>query len=124
MLPGITQLSLIVSSAACSSSEATCPLPIRKLWDQSGAFVVSDGPDKVSKAVDGSRWDAWTAELLGLAGKGKFWTDRLSLRESDDASYEALLDYQGMMLSEDYTATFPGGAKYTLDTGYVSIPLP
>ena len=43
----------------------------------------------------------------------------MTLEPFGDTSVADFLDEQGMMLSESFTATFPGGAKYTLDSGFV-----
>lgn len=82
---------------------------------------MSGGPKTISKAVDGNSWDAWTSALLGLKGNGKFFQERITLHENGVESAAAFLDNQGMMLSESYQATFPGGAAYTLDTGFLSL---
>lgn len=121
MLPGLTQTSLAVSEDACSDQSAACPLPIPTLWQQSGAFVVSGGTKTISKAVDSSKWDAWMSALLRLKGSGKFFAERITLHENGMEDDPAFLDNHGMMLSESYKATFPGGAGYTLDSGFLSL---
>ena len=121
MLPGLSQLSLVIAESACSSQSATCPLPIPTLWQESGAYDVADGPETISKGVAGTAWDKWTAELLRLKGTGKFFHDRISLYMNGDSGSVAYVDNHGMMLSESYMATFPGGSEYTLDTGVVGV---
>lgn len=120
LLPGLAQLSLIISDNACASETAACPLPLPNLWGKSGAWEVSNGLQTISSSVSPSEWDTWKTALLRLQGSGKFFWDRMTLHENGVDTATAFLDQQGMMLSDSFKATFPGGAAYTLDTGYVS----
>lgn len=41
------------------------------------------------------------------------------MHENGDADSPAFLDDHGMMLSDSYAVNYPGGARYTIDTGHV-----
>ena len=110
---------MAVSKHACASTDSACPLPIPTLWQESGAWDVSGGPQTISKTVTPTAFDEWLAALLRLKGTGKYFQERITLYMNGDSSSDAFLDYQGMMESLSYAATFPGGAKYTLDTGFL-----
>lgn len=69
--------------------------------------------------MDPGPWDIWTTTLLDLKGSGRYIQDRLTLHENGVSTAADFLDWHGMMASSSFAATFPGGAKYTLDTGFV-----
>lgn len=75
----------------------------------------------MSGAIPPHQWDSWTAALLSMQGTGQYYAERITLHENGDLEAPAFLDYHGMMLSDNYTAKYPGGAKYTLDTGFLSL---
>lgn len=58
--------------------------------------------------------------LLNISGSGQYIVDRMTLHDGGDPDEPAFLDLHGMMLSDSYAAAFPGGASYTLDSGFVS----
>lgn len=121
LLPSVAHTSLAVNSSACSSQTANCPLPMGTLWAPSGGFAVTDGEGTASNRIDPGAWAPDATALLGLSGSGQYITDRLTLYFEGNLNQPAFLDMHGMMLSDSYEATFPGGASYTLDTGFVSV---
>ena len=74
----------------------------------------------MSNEVSASQWDEWASALLQMQGSGQFYAERITLAENGDLNSPAFLDHHGMMLSNGYTVNYPGGAKYTMDTGFVS----
>lgn len=117
LLPSITELSLIVNRDACDDS-VTCPLPLPTMWERTEAWDRSGGNTTISDDVDASRWDQDLSRLLAIEGRGRYFSNRLSLYSGSD-SFE--LAENGMMLSDSYEVTYPGGQIYTLDTGFFSL---
>jgi len=119
LLPSLANNTLIINSSACVSQSANCPLPTPGLWSQSGADVVADNTKTVSAAHAPSVWDANYTALLRMNGSGQFFSERMTLHPTSNSASD-FLDYLVMAISTSYAVTFPGGAGYTLDTGFVS----
>lgn len=91
------------------------------LWEQSGAWEVSDGNVTISDDVDASTWDDNLSSLLNMEGRGRFFQDRLTVYPDGDTRDARYADGVGLMLSDSYEATYPGGQSYTLGTGFLSL---
>ena len=120
MIPALSPMSILVNNSACSGQTANCPLPIPTLWSVSGAFEVADGPETASTDIAFEEFAEDMATLLRIQGSGQYIVNRITLHNGGDATQPAFLDFHGMMLSNSYAVAYPGGASYTLDTGFVS----
>ncbi|KAK5129974.1 hypothetical protein LTR08_002567 [Meristemomyces frigidus] len=120
LIPSLTRTSLIINSSTCSAQTADCPVPIGNSWAATGAFAVSGGPGTVSIDVDARDWAPDLTALMGMQGSGQYIDERMTLYSEDDPDQGDYLDGHAFMLSNGFAATFPGGASYTLDTGFVS----
>ena len=120
MIPALCPISVAVNSSACSGQTANCPLPIPTLWSVSGAFELANGPQTASTDVAFDEFAQDMATLLRIQGSGQYIVNRMTLHNGGDANQPAFLDFHGMMLSNSYEVVYPGGASYTLDSGFVS----
>ncbi|KAK5128957.1 hypothetical protein LTR85_000290 [Meristemomyces frigidus] len=121
LLPSLSNNTLIINSSACSSQSATCPLPIPTLFQWSGADTVSGDNKTISPEHTPSEWDATQAALLNMSGSGQFFSERMVLHPDGNVDESDILSYLVMAISNSYAATFPGGASYTLDSGFFSL---
>lgn len=119
LLPSLSNNALIINSSACSSTSAACPLPLPTLFAWTGADAVSGDNLTISAEHAASEWDINYAALLNMSGSGQFLSQRMTLHPDGNT---AVADFLGVVvgLSNGYAATFPGGASYTLDSGFVS----
>ena len=117
VLPSLSSNALIINSSACQIQGASCPQTTAALWTQSGADVVSIYNKTWSDALPSSDWDATYTALLGISGTGRFFSERMSLYPYGGGPY-----FLGVVtgVSNSYKVTFPGGAGYILNTGFVS----
>ncbi|KAK6414479.1 hypothetical protein LTR95_017724 [Oleoguttula sp. CCFEE 5521] len=122
MMPSVSEFSLAINSSACRDQTA-CPLPVPDLWTTTGAYQVSDGPERESAPFAPSTWDSDYASLLNLSGDAGFFTTRLTLHADAPVGqrYASYLDGSGMGISQNLTVGFPGGAAYIMDRGFFSL---
>lgn len=120
LLPSLSNNTLIINASACSSQTAACPLPTPSLFSWSGADAVSGDNRTLSPEHTPSEWDVNQAALLNMTGSGQYFSQRMTLHPDGDTSLSDILGYLVMAVSNSYTAMFPGGAQYTLDSGFVS----
>ncbi|OQO08672.1 hypothetical protein B0A48_06542 [Cryoendolithus antarcticus] len=122
MMPSVSEFSLAINSSACRDQTA-CPLPVPDLWTTTGAYQVSDGPQRESAPFAPSTWDSDYASLLNLSGDAGFFTTRLTLHADAPVgqTYASYLDGAGMGISQNLTVGFPGGAAYIMDRGFFSL---
>lgn len=114
-------MSIVINASACSTQGSSCPPPAEDLWMPfSEAWTSSNGPDQVGMEVGGVAWGIVMSTLLGLEGSGQYFTDRMTIWRGGDSSQLNYLDHQAMVVSNNYSVSYPGGASYTLDTGFVS----
>ena len=62
-------------------------------------------------------------ELLGLDGYAYYIIDRMTLYYNGNPTSDAFLDSHVMTVSDNLTVTYPGGAEYTIDVGFVRFSL-
>ena len=94
-------------------------MPVQPGWSPSGAYDVTNGPDTQSAPFDPALWDRWMTELLALDGLSYYTINRMTLHFNGESDKPGFLDSHGMAVSDNLTVTFPGGAGYTVDVGFV-----
>lgn len=114
LLPSLANNTLLINSSACSSQSANydCPLPVSTLFTWTGADGVANDSQTLSSEHAASEWDTKLAALLNMSGSGQTFAQVLDF--SPDVNNLAV------EISNSYDASFPGGASYTLDIGFVS----
>lgn len=112
---------MVVSKNICTSQTADCPLPVQSGWSPSGAYAnVNNGSLTQSPPLSPSEWNSNTATLLGQDGYAFFTKQRFTIYRNGDGGSPAFLDNLAILVSENVTVGFPGGAMYTSDIGLVS----
>ena len=119
MLPSRSRRSLVVDSGACSTSSAKCPDPIPILWSPGGSFTSENLSQYMSSELPGDQWDSWNAALLRMEGSGQYMEEPMTLHMYGEYNKPWFLRNHTMMLSNNYTVNFPGGAFYTVNSGFV-----
>ncbi|KAK5000656.1 hypothetical protein LTR66_000503 [Elasticomyces elasticus] len=87
----------------------------------SGAWKVLGGYATTSDSFGPSTWDSSMAELLRMKGQGNHTVDRMTIHYGNGVDKYGFLDFHAMTVSDNYTVTYPGGAQYTLDVGFLSL---
>jgi len=121
LLPSLSNNTLIVNASACSIQSANCPLPVPNLFSWEWADELAVDNRTLSPELTASEWDMWQAALLNMSGSGQFFSQSMNLHPDGDILNNNIMDYLVMAISNGYSAGFPGGAEYTLDTGFVSL---
>ncbi|GAB1736120.1 hypothetical protein NU219Hw_g6170t1 [Hortaea werneckii] len=123
MIPTQAEISMIVNKSACDSHD-NCPSS-DNLWEPtSDTWRHNKGSEKASADVDASAAGPEASELLGLEGSGQYIMNRMTLYRGADANSDTRinnLDKSAIILSNNYSITYPGGASYTLSTGFLSL---
>ena len=117
LFPSLSTTSLLVNESACSDQTAACPLPIPALWDSStheNFFWMN------SDTWEASTWDASVSEPLRLQGEGEYIHQTFRMYTDKKQTVQSVYD-QAAAVSNDFTINYPGGAKYTLNTGFYSL---
>lgn len=115
LMPRLTGTTLVIGNTACTSSGATCPPPIPGLWSETRAAENSES--KGNETVPASRFTS--SEILNLDGDAWYYGQSLTLRSDEGDDDPLVINDQAVAVSFNLTAGFPGGASYTLDTGFV-----
>lgn len=122
MIPTQAEMSMIVNKNACDSHD-NCPSS-DDLWEpKSKSWQYNKGSEKASADVDASAAGPVISQLLGLEGSGQYIMNRMTIYRGGDAKSDTrvnILDESAILLSNNYSITYPGGASYTLSTGFVS----
>ena len=121
MLPSLSNLDLVIASDACDEGPTLCPLPMPHMWESTPAYRTSDRADTMGAQVGPDEWDSGITSLLHLSGYGRFHNQRMTLHDQSDPSEGRSLSSDGLMLSDNYAATYAGGQKYILNTGFFSL---
>lgn len=119
LFPSLANNTLIVNQSACASQSANCPRPQPNLFQWSDADEASGTNRTMSEDLTASEFDPWYASLLNMSGNGQWFSETMNLHPADDNSVSDVIDYLVMGVSNTYSAGFPNGAEYTLDTGFV-----
>ena len=122
MIPTQAEISMIVNKSACDSHD-NCPSS-DDLWEPtSDTWRHNNGSEKASADVGASAAGPEASELLGLEGSGQYIMNRMTIYRGANATGDTRinnLDKSAIILSNNYSITYPGGASYTLSTGFVS----
>ena len=122
MIPTQAEISMIVNKSACDSND-NCTSN-EDLWEPtSNSWRYNNGSEKASADVGASAAGPEASELLGLEGSGQYIMNRMTIYRGADANGDTRvnnLDKSAIILSKNYSVTYPGGASYTLSTGFVS----
>ncbi|KAH9828878.1 putative peptidase A1 family protein [Teratosphaeria destructans] len=127
LLPSLSNTSLIVNSTVCSSQTAKCPLTntgVPPQWHETAADIVSNDNQTVGPDHDSAYWDARYSEILNMTAQGQFLSNRLTLYENGQYKYDGSgqwLSTHAFQMSNGYTVNYPGGASYTIDSGFFSL---
>lgn len=117
LLPSLSTTGVFIKQAACTYQDAACPLPEPTMWTMSSAHETYEW-------MDGSFWNAstWdnTLDPLRLGGEGKYIHDLITM-ESEDMGSTLTLINDAVALTSNFTVNFPGGAYYTMDTGFLTL---
>ncbi|KAI7510629.1 hypothetical protein KC347_g4164 [Hortaea werneckii] len=123
MIPTQAEISMIVNKNACDSND-NCPSS-DDLWEPgSKSWRYNNGSEKASADVGASAAGPEASELLGLEGSGQYIMNRMTIYRGADANGNKSvnnLDKSAIILSNNYSITYPGGASYTLSTGFFSL---
>ncbi|RMX93476.1 hypothetical protein D0868_12835 [Hortaea werneckii] len=123
MIPTQAEMSMIVNKNACDSHD-NCPSS-DDLWEpKSKSWQYNKGSEKASADVDASAAGPVVSQLLGLEGSGQYIMNRMTIYRGGDAKSDTrvnILDESAILLSNNYSITYPGGASYTLSTGFLSL---
>ncbi|RMY78479.1 hypothetical protein D0864_09272 [Hortaea werneckii] len=123
MIPTQAEISMIVNKSACDSHD-NCPSS-DNLWEPtSNTWRRNNGSEKASADVDASAAGPEASELLGLEGSGQYISNRMTIYRGADAKGDSrinFLDKSAIISSNNYNITYPGGASYTLSTGFFSL---
>ena len=124
--PSLAQSNLIVSKNVCTSQTADCPLPVQPGWTPSGAYAnVNNGSDhqSVPNCAESDFWDLEATKLLDLQGYAFYTQQRFTIHRNGNLDQPGFLDGLCVLVSNNLTVNFPGGAGYTVDVGLVGPPL-
>ncbi|KAI6906279.1 hypothetical protein KC334_g5660 [Hortaea werneckii] len=120
MIPTQAEISMIVNKSACDSHD-NCPSS-DGLWEPtSDTWRHNNGSEKASADVGASAAGPEASELLGLEGSGQYIMNRMTIYRGANATGDTRinnLDKSAIILSNNYSITYPGGASYTLSTGF------
>lgn len=120
--PSLTRTNLVVSKNVCTSQTADCPLPVQSGWTPSGAYAnVNNGSDTQSDPFSPEDWDSTAATLLGMEGYAFYTTNRFTIYRNGNLDQPGFLDSLAILVSNNLTVNFPGGAAYTVDVGLVGL---
>ncbi|RMY70629.1 hypothetical protein D0863_05660 [Hortaea werneckii] len=123
MIPTQAEISMIVNKSACDLHD-NCPAS-DDLWEPtSDSWRINNGSEKASADVGASAAGPEASELLGLEGSGQYIMNRMTIYRGADANGKTQvnnLDKSAIILSNNYSITYPGGASYTLSTGFFSL---
>ncbi|KAI7093795.1 hypothetical protein KC365_g14087 [Hortaea werneckii] len=123
MIPTQAEISMIVNKSACDSHD-NCPSS-DDLWEPtSDTWRHNNGSEKASADVGASAAGPEASELLGLEGSGQYIMNRMTIYRGANATGDTRinnLDKSAIILSNNYSITYPGGASYTLSTGFFSL---
>jgi hypothetical protein len=122
MVPSISQSSLAVNESACSSQQASCPLPLLDMWTlgKADGYKFENGTVMQSDPVyDAAEWDKDYAELLDMKGSGRRYNNRMTLHRNSDYADPAFLN-QALSISANYSVGYSADVEYTINAGFVS----
>jgi hypothetical protein len=129
LLPSIANVTLIVNSSTCANQSSKCALTktgVPPLWYETTADEEANDNKTVGPNLPPTDWDSRYAALLNMTGDGQFFSERLTLYDDGNYKYDGTgdqLNYHVMSMSNSYSAQFPGGAGYTISSGFVGLPM-
>lgn len=122
LFPGFSASTLVIDSSACSAPSAQrCSVPTNGSIQSFDAEGTSTYPDSSSEDIAGDSWGAQQANVLNLQGVGQYYPECITLPTGDAQQISLTSDEHSIVVSNNYTSQYIGGATYTLSTGFVSI---
>lgn len=83
------------------------------MWKGSGAQNTMRSANSAPFDITSSSWDNLTG-IVGMKGSGHYIFDRFQICS------DCFMDGNAILSADDVTVSFPGGAQYRPDVGYVS----
>lgn len=121
---------MVVSASACADAweEVPCPSPQQPLWQATEAYR---GSGLESGLLHSEEWDPSMSHFGGMFGDAVFMPQTLTLYDYDygeggdgvSGPFVVRAPEHAVTRSENLTMNYPGGAGYTLNTGFVRFAL-
>jgi hypothetical protein len=84
------------------------------MWSGSGAQNLKRAQNSATFNITNKAWDNITS-VMGIKGNGHYIFERLQICS------DCFMDGLAILSGDDLTVTYPGGASYRPDVGFVSV---
>ena len=121
LLPGFSATTLVVDSLACSSPDARCPKSSNGSFQTFDAEQASSDFGGRGQDIQADEWGAQQANILNLDGFGHYYAESMVLQSRNAQNVSLVSEEHAIVVSDNYTVQYPGGAFYTMSTGFVSL---